>query len=378
MASIHRRPRSRYFQAAFRDGQGRQIQLSTKETDRSKALAIALEWERMAKNPDELVEAQALKFVSDQMQRRGHGAIRTPTTQDFLAEWIRGKELNRSEGTATRYRGIVEGFLKGLGAKATRPLGAIAPSDIQSFLESRMKEGCSPSTISFEGKALRGAFNQAVKQGLLPNNPVDAVELPARAPVTRKTFTPAEISILLNVTEGEWSTLILIGYYTGARLSDCTKMRWDGVDLTARTLTYKVQKKGGQEHVVPLHEHLEAHLVSLTSQDEPAEYIMPGMAAKGPGGRHGLSEGFKRIMRRAGLDLQTVKGGGKRNISRKTFHSLRHSFTSELANAGVPEELRMKLTGHSSKDVHRGYTHHELETLGKALTRLPKIPMFKD
>ena len=123
--------------------------------------------------------------------------------------------------------------------------------------------------------------------------------------------------------------------------------------------------------MIPLHPHLESHLVSLASQDEPAEYIMPGMAAKGPGGRHGLSEGFKRIMRRAGLDLQTVKGGGKRNISRRTFHSLRHSFTSELANAGVPEEQRMKLTGHSSKAVHQGYTHHEFETLRNALMNIP-------
>ena len=99
----------------------------------------------------------------------------------------------------------------------------------------------------------------------------------------------------------------------------------------------------------------------------------PGMARKGPGGRHGLSEGFKRIMRKAGLDLQVVQGGGRRKLARRTFHSLRHSFTSALANAGVPEEVRMKLTGHSSKDVHRGYTHHELETLRQAIGTIPSI-----
>jgi integrase len=76
-------------------------------------------------------------------------------------------------------------------------------------------------------------------------------------------------------------------------------------------------------------------------------------------------------MRRAGLDLQIVQGGGKRKLARRTFHSLRHSFTSTLANAGVPEELRMKLTGHSSKEVHRGYTHLELDTLRKAIGTIP-------
>jgi integrase len=73
------------------------------------------------------------------------------------------------------------------------------------------------------------------------------------------------------------------------------------------------------------------------------------------------------------LDLQTVPGGGTRNISRRTFHALRHSFTSALANAGVAPELRMKLTGHKSAEIHRGYTHHELNTLRAAVNKLPGL-----
>jgi hypothetical protein len=71
MASVHKRPRSRYFQAAFRDHQGRLIMRSTKVTDRAKALTITLEWERLAKNADELVEAQVLKVISGLMERVG-------------------------------------------------------------------------------------------------------------------------------------------------------------------------------------------------------------------------------------------------------------------------------------------------------------------
>ena len=52
MASVHKRPRSRYFHAAFRDHQGRLVMRSTKVTDRAKALTITLEWERLAKNAD--------------------------------------------------------------------------------------------------------------------------------------------------------------------------------------------------------------------------------------------------------------------------------------------------------------------------------------
>jgi hypothetical protein len=45
-----------------------------------------------------------------------------------------------------------------------------------------------------------------------------------------------------------------------------------------------------------------------------------------------------------------------------------------MANAGVSEEIRMKLAGHASKDVHAGYTHHELETLRAAVAQLPPLP----
>ena len=50
-----------------------------------------------------------------------------------------------------------------------------------------------------------------------------------------------------------------------------------------------------------------------------------------------------------------------------TFHSLRHSFNSEMASAGVGEELRMKLTGHATREQNKKYTHHELELLRAAM-----------
>ena len=75
----------------------------------------------------------------------------------------------------------------------------------------------------------------------------------------------------------------------------------------------------------------------------------------------------------AEIDLQTVQGKGKRKFSRRTFHSLRHSFSSALANAGISEEVRMRLTGHSSRDIHAHYTHLNIEPLKNAITMLPKL-----
>jgi integrase len=114
-------------------------------------------------------------------------------------------------------------------------------------------------------------------------------------------------------------------------------------------------------------------LESLASTDKPEVYVMPQMARVKPSGRHGLSEGFNRRMRRADLDTQKVESAGVPQLSRRTFHALRHSFTSALANAGVAPELRMKLTGHKSAAVHRGYSHHEMKTLPEAVAKMPGL-----
>jgi len=56
-----------------------------------------------------------------------------------------------------------------------------------------------------------------------------------------------------------------------------------------------------------------------------------------------------------------------------TFHSLRHTATSWLANEGVPDDVRMKLVGHSDKAVHAKYSHHDERALREAIGKLPKL-----
>jgi integrase len=72
---------------------------------------------------------------------------------------------------------------------------------------------------------------------------------------------------------------------------------------------------------------------------------------------------FKRLMQRAGIDEGVArKKDGKvgRNVSRLSFHSLRHSFNLAMANADVPLEIRQKLTDHVSQHMNKHYTHLEL------------------
>ena len=66
-----------------------------------------------------------------------------------------------------------------------------------------------------------------------------------------------------------------------------------------------------------------------------------------------------------------VKGKGNRNFARRTFHSLRHSHASTLASYGVMEEKRMRMSGHSSRDIHSKYTHFNIDDLQEAIDLIP-------
>ena len=86
---------------------------------------------------------------------------------------------------------------------------------------------------------------------------------------------------------------------------------------------------------------------------------------------------FKRIMAKAGIKNEiSRKRSGKegRSVLLLSFHSLRHSFNSAMANAGVAPEIRQLLTGHASAEMNKVYTHHELETVRRAVESLSRLP----
>ncbi len=367
---------------------GRWILRSTRLADRSAALAVAMEFERASKlaRRGELVEAQAREVLNDIMKRADLGeTLQTVSIKKHFDDWLSSKTKCNATSTGERYKVAVTEFLKSLGNRASKNLTSLRAGDVQHFFDERTEKGLAPKTVNVDVKIIRGALNAARRQGLIPTNPAEAVELPEAVGMERGTFTPAEVKMLVDVAQGEWLTkiagkadgewklLIMLAYFTGARLSDCARMQWDGVDLAGEGQITYTQAKTGKKVTVPLHKDLLERLNKLAGTDKPEVFIMPAIAAQRGSGRRGLSETFKKIMRKAGVDSQTVKGKGKQMFSKRSFHALRHSFTSALANENVPSELRMKLTGHSTEGEHKKYTHHEMNNLRAAVQKIPTL-----
>ncbi|CAN5515207.1 hypothetical protein BH18VER1_BH18VER1_01360 [soil metagenome] len=162
-------------------------------------------------------------------------------------------------------------------------------------------------------------------------------------------------------------------FYTGARLGDCANLRWKNVDLVSAipTIRYTPQK-GGKDVVVVVHPALGDFLLTLPTPATDDAFVFPSFAGRtiSP-----LSKAFRQLMQRAHIEQRVIRERrtNARSVNALSFHSLRHSFASALANAGVPEESRMALTGHATRDVHQGYTHHELAALRDAVAVLPRI-----
>jgi hypothetical protein len=182
MASIHRRPNSKFWHASWYDANGRQILRSTKQTDRKLALAVAVEFERAERLVKETRanETQFRKVLNDIMVRSGSTErLRTTSVRAWMNEWLRRKEVKRSGETTDRYKGVINTFLTQLDKQADAPLGDLRARDIDEHISRRLKSS-SVKTAKLHLEVIRSAMELARRQGLIDANPAEAVENPKR------------------------------------------------------------------------------------------------------------------------------------------------------------------------------------------------------
>ena len=91
--------------------------------------------------------------------------------------------------------------------------------------------------------------------------------------------------------------------------------------------------------VIPIHDNLLKMLLEFP-QAERTGYVMPKCAKIYTEQRAALSDKFMRVFKAAGIQTQTDGADGHRKRALVSFHSLRHTFVSLAANAGVPQEER--------------------------------------
>lgn len=379
MASVWRHPKSKYWSACWTE-RGRRMKRSTKETDRKKAMQTAVSLEKAAVMAERgaLTEASARNILADIFQTSTGQRLNFYTVRAWFDYWLLQVEEGRAAGSYTRYQSVSNRFLGFLGERSESGIETIRPDEIASFRASEVESGRGATTANANVKTLGVAFGLAKRHGIITTDPTKALT-PLRKTQKgggKEPFTMEEVKALVaegNNGDKEWKTLILCAFYLGGRLQTMATLRWSNIDLAKKTASFR-ERKTGLAMTIPLHPTLESHLLSLTAPDADAP-LMPRIAAMPSSGRSGRSEQFKKLMARAGVTaakLQDGKGAGH-DVYSKSFHSLRRSFVTEQANAGVDIDIRKKLAGHASDEMSEHYTSRDIATLRKGIDSLPNL-----
>lgn len=146
--------------------------------------------------------------------------------------------------------------------------------------------------------------------------------------------------------------IVDLALYAGPRRAEIAHLRWDDVDLEARRIRF-MGKTG--EGVVPLHECLVPLLQTWRMAVWPSEWVFPSNRG-GP-------------MRPASI-WRFVKEAGAAAGVRVTTHMLRHSFATELLEAGSDVRRVQELLRHASLASTQIYTKVSVGRLEEDVARL--------
>jgi integrase len=212
-------------------------------------------------------------------------------------------------------------------------------------------------------EATRCFFNWLVKLGRAGCNPLASVEK-ARTKEgkaeERRALSDDEMLRLLAVA-GKRKPVYLMAVHTGLRSSELAALKWGDLHLDAVTPFVKIRAsttKNGKSADMRLHPELLAALRELKGSgkagDESVFKRIPRI------------ERFRRDLIKAGVPLQDALG------RKAVFHSLRHTFGTNLARGGVAGRVAMALMRHSDRRLtDKIYTDENLLGTWSAFDALP-------
>jgi len=164
-----------------------------------------------------------------------------------------------------------------------------------------------------------------------------------------------------------------LGMFTGQRMKDCIMLTWDRVDLNRRRIWVK-QYKTGREVTIPIAPKL-LEVLREAQGWKRDQHVCPSVAeryskldAKGKNtGNNLVNIDVLRVIKWIGLEPSITVPGRDKKVTVYGFHSLRHSFVSHCAEAGVPEAVVVSIVGANSEVVAKHYTHIGEDAQEKAI-----------
>jgi integrase/recombinase XerC/integrase/recombinase XerD len=236
-------------------------------------------------------------------------------------------------------------FLDFYGKLGKRELGEMERVDLEAFIEHEQDRGLRISTVRTRLACIIAFLHYLMEQEVISGSLLKRgikLKLPDVLP---RAMNPADVRKLLLVIEDiRDRALFLLLLRTGMRIGEALGLRLNDLDIKGRKVHLYEGEKNSMGRVVYLSDDaLFAIKLWLRRRDKNKEFIFYGQS----NGHLCYSTGrglFIKYLKRAGLEQKGY-----------TVHCLRHTFASELLNAGMRLECLQQLLGHQDIEVTRRY-----------------------
>ena len=216
--------------------------------------------------------------------------------------------------------------------------------DLEAFVEQEQDRGLKNSTVKTRLHALYAFLRFMDKEhSVHPDLLLRKIKIKLPQSLPRAIASHDVIKMLSVIDNIRDRALILMLLRTGMRIGELLNIGINDVDLSERTIKIYEGDKNSIGRVVYFSDDArDALAVWLKERDKQKSFLFYGM-------KGGLTYSAARV--------RVIKYFKKAGLSEKgyTVHCLRHTFATDLLNAGMRLECLQQLLGHSKLDVTRIY-----------------------
>lgn len=217
-------------------------------------------------------------------------------------------------------------------------------------------------------RTFKAALNKAVSWEYLTINPLAKVKLPKMQKKDPLFITPKEFQqIIVNTKTKLLQDLFIIAFHTGMRLGEVVNMRWSWIDFSNKLIKVKVSEtfitKSKKERTIPMNKTVfeTIEMLKLNSLDKLNDGYIFHIRYSAKLNEDYVSKNFKKAIKKTNLD---------QNVH---FHTLRHSFASNLIQNGASIFVCKELLGHEDIKTTMIYSHLDYRNLVDAVKLLELV-----
>jgi integrase len=326
-------------------------------------------------------QAEALAKVAELKQQLVSGTLSDTklTVKQYLESWLKEKERQVKARTAFDYRYNLEKYIyPGIGYIK---LEKLTPLQVQRFL-SEVADAVSPDRANKCRRELLGVLKQAVRWGLIPRNPVDAVAPLKHERREMVLWTAHQAAAFLQRARAHrLYALFYVAMSTGLRSGELIGLRWQDVKgdkliirqnfvkVGAALLKETPKSKKGNRVVAISPDVLEVLSVHRATQETERQPSWPedDLVFVSEVGTPLNPDNLRRLR-------NSLMDGAK--VPRVRLHDLRHLHASVAIKSGVDPKVLADRLGHArasfTLDV---YTHlFEEQRASSAVSLLDFLP----